>query len=242
MKILRALDLPQEAGPAAQRLDMPLWSFACIAFVLMIAPPCAGATAAMIDELKIAAMGTSLTARGGWQAPLQKDMSECLGIPVTVTNQARSGETSRWGLQNIGAILADRPDIVLMEFAANDAALNRFISLSRSVANMRAIVRAVRGQNSRAIIVIQAMNPFWGFRRWVRPFLDQYIDAHAALAQELGIGFIDHRPLWAKYSEAEIRRMIPDGAHPLPAYAAGMIATHIKSMLIESYFAGRCLH
>ncbi len=242
MKISRALHLPRRAGPVVQRLDTLHWTLAFFAIVLVVARSCAGPTAAMTAELKIAAIGTSLTARGGWQAPLQKEMSECLGFPVTVTNQARSGETSRSGLQNIGAVLADRPDIVLMEFAANDAALNRFISVSRSVANMRAIVRAVRAQNSRAVIVIQAMNPFWGFRRWVRPFLDQYIDAHAALAQELGIDFIDHRPLWATHPDAEIRRMIPDGAHPLPAYAASMIATHIKSRLIEKHFAGRCLH
>jgi alpha-L-rhamnosidase len=130
--------------------------------------------AATADGLKIAAIGTSLTAQGGWQAPLQKEMAECLDVPVTVTNHARGGETSRWGLQNIDVILAERPDIVLIEFAVNDAALNRFISLSQSVENMRAIVRAVRAENSRAIIIIQAMNPLWGFRRWVRPFLDRY--------------------------------------------------------------------
>ena len=227
----------------AKRLNIISWTLAGFTLAQMLAGlSCASSLAAMPDELKIAAVGTSLTAQGGWQVPLQNDMTECLGVPVTVTNHARSGETSRWGLLNIDAILADRPDIILIEFAANDAALNRFISLSQSVDNMRRIVRAVRAQNSRAIIIIQAMNPLWGYRRWVRPFLDQYIEAHAALAQELGVDFVDHRPLWTAYSNAEIKRMIPDGVHPLPGYSASMVATHIKAWLIEKHFSGRCLH
>lgn len=193
------------------------------------------------DELKIATIGTSLTARGGWQTPLQEDLAACLGVPVTVTNRAKSGETSSWGLQNIGAVLADKPDIVLIEFAANDAALDRFMSLSRSVENMRAIVAAVRAQNKDAIVVLQAMNPMWGFRRWMRPFLDDYIEAHVALARELGIDFIDHGPLWATYSDAEMKRIIPDGGHPLPGSSAQMIATHIKTWLVQKHFSGHCL-
>jgi len=243
-------DFPEdvrEPGPAACPVTLTgirlRARLACLAPVLMLASPfCAASAAPMTDPLKIVTIGTSLTAMGGWQAPLQKDLTECLGIPVAVTNQAGSGETSHWGVQNIDAILAERPDIALIEFAANDAALNRFVSLSQSVENVREIVRAVRAQNRRAVIVIQAMNPFWGFRRWVRPFLDQYIEAHAALAQELGVDFIDHRQLWAAYSDAEMKRMIPDGAHPLPGYSARMIATHIKTWLVERHFSGRCLH
>jgi hypothetical protein len=36
--------------------------------------------------------------------------------------------------------------------------------------------------------------------------------------------------------------MVPDGAHPLPAYSANMIAAHIKSWLIEKHFSGGCAH
>jgi acyl-CoA thioesterase-1 len=226
----------------ATRKKIIFWTLARFTLGPMLGLSLACSLAATGDGLKIAAIGTSLTAQGGWQAQLQKDMTECLGVPVTVTNHARSGETSRWGIENIDVILAERPDIVLIEFAVNDAALNRFISLSQSVENMRAIVQAVRTENSRAIIIIQAMNPLWGFRRWIRPFLDRYIEAHATLAQELGVDFVDHRPLWAAYSDAEIKRMVPDGAHPLPGYSASMIAAHIKSWLIEKYFSGRCVH
>jgi hypothetical protein len=48
--------------------------------------------------------------------------------------------------------------------------------------------------------------------------------------------------LWAAYSDVEIKRMVPDGAHPLAGYSASMIAAHIKSWLIEKYFSGRCAH
>src|SRR5262249_7535722 len=134
-----ALRLWQRVGPVAKCLNIISWTLAGFTLAQLLAGlSCARSLAAMPDELKIAAVGTSLTAQGGWQAPLQKGMTECLGVPVTVTNHARSGETSRWGLLNVDAILADRPDIVLIEFAANDAALNRFISLSQSVDNMRA--------------------------------------------------------------------------------------------------------
>lgn len=176
------------------------------------------------NELVIAAFGTSLTERGGWTELLSKKMSRCLGRSVRVVAVAKSGETSAWGVRNVGSVVAKNPDIVLVEFAANDAALHHFISLSRSVANMRSIVDAIRMKNRQVIVVFQAMNPVWGFRGWIRPFLDAYNDAHAALAAELGVGFVDHRPWWRMHSPDVIRQLIPDGLHPMPGRAAQAIA------------------
>lgn len=230
-------------GPRARQTHRDLrslWAVYAICVIMATSLPACASGYMTQRGLKIATIGTSLTARGAWQAPLKMEMAACLGVPVMVTNRAKSGETSSWGLQNIGAVLSDRPGIVLIEFAANDAALSRFISLSRSVDNMRAIVAAIRAQNKDAIIIVQAMNPIFGFRRWIRPFLNHYIEAHLTLARELGLDFIDHRPLWARYSDTEIRQIIPDGAHPLPSHSAQMIAMHIKAWLVERYFPGRC--
>lgn len=207
----------------------------CLAFV-----PAFASDREAEQGLTIATFGTSLTESGGWQMPLQEKMRACLDRPILVTNRAKSGETSRWGLRNIDVVLTDEPDIILIEFAANDAALDRLISLSTSIENMRAIIAAFRAHKESAIIVVQAMNPIWGSRRWVRPYLDDYRSAHARLARELGVGFLDHRPLWAAFPEDEIRRIIPDGAHPLPELSARMIASHIKDWLIVHHFNGRC--
>jgi alpha-L-rhamnosidase len=213
--------------------------YALVALSLAFVPAFAFNRAAA-QNLTIATFGTSLTQRGGWQAPLREEMRVCLDRPIRVTNRAKSGETSRWGLRNIDAVLADEPDIILIEFAVNDASLNRLVGLSRSIENMRAIIAAFRARNKDVIIVVQAMNPIWGIRRWIRPFLDDYRNAHARLAQELGVGFLDHRPIWAVFPEDEIKRIIPDGAHPLPDFSARMIAGHIKDWLIAHHFKGRC--
>jgi len=190
---------------------------------------------AQTDEMvKIVTLGTSLSARGGWQEPLSRALGACLNRDVAVTNLAESGMTSQWGLTQIDKVIAERPDIVLVEFAVNDADVTEFMSLAGSAANMSEIVSRLRESETHPAVYVMAMSPVSGLRGMIRPFLAQYEDAHAEVARKLGAGFIDHRPAWAKLSDEEIATAIPDGTHPDPATTSRVIVPGLVHALAAS--------
>jgi acyl-CoA thioesterase I len=186
------------------------------------------------ETMKIVTLGTSLSARGGWQEPLRRSLGACLNRDVAVVNLAKSGMTSEWGLTQIDKVVAEHPDIVLVEFAVNDADVTEFMSLSRSSANMTEIVSRLRQSGTRPAVYVMAMNPVSGLRGMIRPFLDKYVEMHAAVARKLGAGFIDHRPAWARLSEEEIAKAIADGAHPDPVTASRVIVPGLVRALAAS--------
>lgn len=177
--------------------------------------------------LKIVAFGTSLTARGRWQPALETGLAACLHRPVKVDSVAKSGETSLWALTQIDRVIADQPDIILIELYANDATLQRFVSLSRSRENIGDILDRLRQRLPQTRIIVMAMNPFSGLRGLIRPFVDSYISAHQAEAQKRGLEFVDHRPNWERLTPDDLATAIPDGAHPLPDIAAKIIVPEL---------------
>lgn len=186
-----------------------------------------GAFADSPPPLKIVAFGTSLTARGGWQSALETELSACLHRPVKVDSIAKSGETSFWALTQIDRIVAEQPDVILIEFYANDAALQRFVSLAQSRKNFGDVLDQLRQRLPQARIVVMAMNPFSGLRGLIRPFVDSYISAHQAEAQRRGLEFVDHRPNWQRLAPDDLAAAIPDGAHPLPDIASKIMVPEL---------------
>jgi acyl-CoA thioesterase-1 len=186
------------------------------------------------ETLKIVTLGTSLSARGGWQEPLRHSLSACLDSDVTVVDLAKSGMTSDWGLTQIDKVVAERPNIVLIEFAANDADVTEFMSVSHSAANIAEIVSRLRESETRPSVYVMAMNPVSGLRGMMRPFLGQYEEMHAEVARKSGAGFIDHRPAWARLSSEEIAGAIADGLHPEPAAASRVIVPGLVNALAAS--------
>ncbi|MBX5183333.1 SGNH/GDSL hydrolase family protein [Rhizobium sp. NZLR3b] len=186
--------------------------------------------------MKIVAFGTSLTARGGWQSSLETALAACLQRPVTVESVAKSGETSLWALTQIDRVIAEQPDIVLIELYANDAALQRFVSLAQSRKDIGDILDQVRLRLPHARIIVMAMNPFSGLRGLIRPFVGSYISAHEAEAQKRGLEFVDHRPNWQRLTSGDLAAAIPDGAHPLPDIASKIIVPE----LVKHIAGGNC--
>jgi hypothetical protein len=187
-----------------------------------------------LPPVKIVAFGTSLTARGGWQAGLEAKLAACLQRPVRVESVAKSGETSAWALTQLDRVVAEEPDIILIELYANDATVHRFVSLAQSRRNIGEILDQLHRHLPRARIILMAMNPFSGLRGLIRPFVGSYISAHQAEARKRGVEFVDHRPGWERLSPDELAAAIPDGAHPQPEVAARIIVPE----LVE-HIAGR---
>lgn len=180
---------------------------------------------------KLVVFGTSLTARGGWRAPLATRLSSCLKRDVSVSMVARSGATSLWGLEHVNEVVQLRPDVVVIEFYANDAALNRMVTLGRSRETIDGILTELRQRLPRARLIVQVMNPFSGIRGMIRPFVDNYIDAHLAQAKHHGAEIVDHRPVWLAMPASELANAIPDGAHPLPDAAAKVIVPSLARQI-----------
>ncbi len=93
---------------------------------ILCALSAAHAQTAPIAPIKLAVLGDSLSAGYGvspaqaiparLEAALKKD-----GRNVTVINHGVSGDTTAGGLERLDWMLADKPDIVLVELGANDA-------------------------------------------------------------------------------------------------------------------------
>src|SRR5437660_158947 len=100
--------------------------FAAAVNSLLIAILCVSAAHAQTAPIKLAFLGDSLAAGYGvspaqsiparLEAALKKQ-----GRNVAVINHGVSGDTTAGGLQRIDWMLADKPDIVIVELGANDA-------------------------------------------------------------------------------------------------------------------------
>lgn len=185
----------------------------------------------------IVTYGTSLTAAGGWQSPLREMLVNGGAGAVEIINKAKSGASSDWGVANIETVAALNPDVVLIEFATNDAALHRRVSRRRSRRNLEEMVAILRRRNPAVQIYFQGMSPVWGLKGWVRPRINAYMDDSEVLARSLTVGFIDHRDWWSRIDAGMRREMIPDGLHPDPERCARLIASHI-SLRIAGIAAG----
>ncbi|MBW9055977.1 SGNH/GDSL hydrolase family protein [Rhizobium mesosinicum] len=190
----------------------------------------------MASNLKIVTFGTSLTARGGWQMSLENTLEECLHRPVDIAVVAKSGSTTEWALSAVDSVIAERPEIVLVEFYANDAALNRWMSVDVSKRNFSAVVERLRMKLPDARIFMMVMNPMSGLRGAIRPFLYRYIAAHRRVAAEWNVEIVDHSAGWAKLSAEELSAAIPDGVHP-----TGSMAARIMVPTIAKAIAGTCV-
>lgn len=181
--------------------------------------------------ITVVALGTSLTARGGWPEALERTLGRCLEQPVSVVVVAQPGATSDWAIGAIGSVLAKQPDIVLVEMAANDAALHRLVSMSASRLNMSRIFQRLAAHKLRPQVFGMAMNPVSGLRGLDRLFLDRYVNLHRKLALQSGAGFIDHRPAWSALPQQRLRAAIPDGLHPSQVASAEIVVPMIAKAI-----------
>lgn len=183
------------------------------------ASDCADADTAADAAHLIVAIGTSLTADGGWveRLPLSASDSDC--VAVRAVNFGASAMTSAWGAEQIDRIVALEPDTVLIEFAINDAHLIKGFSRAEARRNVCTLVEGVRAGSPDAEIVLVSMNPVHGPRGWMRPRHDAFNDDYGPLAQELSVRWVDLRPIWRE-SGLDMRESIPDGVHPTSNAAA----------------------
>ncbi|MEY4489571.1 MAG: hypothetical protein RIQ79_2079, partial [Verrucomicrobiota bacterium] len=186
--------------------------------------------------------GTSLTAAAEWPNALHRYFDQLYPGQVTFVNAAQSGQHSNWGLANLEArVLSQKPDLVFLEFAVNDAATKHGISAEKCRANLDTIVAALRAQNPRIDIVLQTMNPAWDSpvsapKRYAgdRPELAAYYAVYRDYARAHHLPLVDHYPVWATILQSEPDRfhtLVPDGIHPDAPASLAVTWPAIQSLL-----------
>jgi len=177
--------------------------------VLLLSPGFAGPAGA---EIKILALGTSLTA--GYGLPPGTEMTtllesrlRALHIDAKVINAGVSGDTSAGGLSRLDWSLADNPDAVILELGGNDAL--RGIAPAETAKNLDAILTRLKERHL-PVLLLGMRAPRNLGPEYVRDF-----DAiYPALARKYGVLFypfvLDGVAMQAGLNQA-------DGIHPNPA-------------------------
>jgi lysophospholipase L1-like esterase len=183
--------------------------------------------------LRIVSFGTSLTNQGGWQVPLQTSLASCLNRQVEVLKVAQSGATSDWAVAHVDDVVRLTPDIVLIEFYGNDAAINRMMTRARSRTNIALVFDRLKSELPHARVIMTRMNPASGLRSTIRPLLEWYIDTQRNEALARGYEYVDYYPGWSKMTKKELESAIPDGIHPRPEAAARIVTSIMTPYLCK---------
>lgn len=191
-------------------------------------------------EQTVVLYGTSLTHTGAWAKSVPGYFETHYPGKVEVINAASSGKHSNWGVANLPKrVLKHHPDLVLIEFSANDAATKHGISESESRANLDRMVRELRQENPEVEVVVQTMNPAWDSSRVPktydsdRPKLEDYYEVSRSYALEKGLPLIDHEPAWKRIRDGEperFRGMVLDGIHPSSTASRSVTWAGVEAM------------
>lgn len=150
------------------------------------------------DSISAGANATKLYRIAPHQPPygdlVAERLREAYAAEVAYTNLSVGGMDSAWGVRQIDAVVAHRPDLVILAWGMNDASGGR--SPTEFAANVRAQMDAVRAARPACDVVLVAT--MWGNPEWVaaRPDLyPAYRDALAGLV-EPGVALADLTTLW----------------------------------------------
>lgn len=184
------------------------------------------------EPVQIGVFGTSLTSRARWPTQLSDLLTRCSrdGVSVTVTGLA--GANSSGGLQLIAGTGGNNFDVVLIEYAINDADFLDGIALSTSLSNHRHMIDELRGVNPGISIILLATNPILGVQKLKRPRLKTYYAALSDLADEERVSFFDGASRWS--GEDMRRQNLPDGLHPDPSIEAELYSRPLARMIAAS--------
>lgn len=191
-------------------------------------PSSGGSRAAAADvntEPVIACFGDSLTAGLGidrdqsYPAVLQRMLDEA-GYHYRVVNEGVSGDTTKDGLERLNRVLAQKPQIVVLEFGGNDGL--RGLPVRTAQQNLATMIEQLQHEHAKVALAGISLPPQYG---------DQYITQFDAMYPTLARQF--HVPLLPfilqnVYGvEGDIQ---PDGVHPT-AQGAKQVAANVEKLI-----------
>jgi acyl-CoA thioesterase I len=164
-------------------------------------------TAAHVPQ--ILAFGDSLTSGFGLPAaesfPAQLEARlQAEGVKAHVVNAGNSGDTTADGLAGLDWALADKPDLVILEFGAND--MLRGIDPTVVRANLAAMIGKI--QRSGAKLLLLGMR---AMANWGRDYQARFDRIYPELARAHGAAFY---PFFLEGVAMDPKLNQPDGLHP----------------------------
>jgi lysophospholipase L1-like esterase len=182
--------------------------------------------------LRMTVFGTSLSAPPQtWPDALAAQLATCWRSPVVMTRVVGLGMGSAWALDQVEQVRATKPDLILVEFAINDADIRDGASVSLAYSQHRTLLSDLKLALPQASIVLMTMNPAQGPRGWLRPRLAAHYGQYPALARAAGAGLADIYPRWLALPRAA-RGLQADGLHPDPKVAQRSYCRSLGRVLI----------
>lgn len=124
----------------------------------------------------LVAFGNSLTAGfgaepgKGYPDYLQRDIDK-KGYPWRVVNEGVSGDTTTDGLARVPEVIAQKPDIVILELGANDGL--RGLPIATTKANLEQMVQQLQAAGARVVLAGMTLPPNYG-PDYIKPFENLY--------------------------------------------------------------------
>jgi acyl-CoA thioesterase-1 len=166
-------------------------------------------TGAPDDAPLVVFLGDSLTAGFGlgeeqaFPALVGEELAR-RGLPVRVINGGISGDTSAGGLERLDWLLAQQPDLVLVELGANDGLRGQ--PLEAIEANLRAILERARAAGAEVVLAGMKIPPNYG-----PEYAAGFEAIFPKLAREQRVALI---PFLLDGVAARPELNLPDGIHP----------------------------
>jgi acyl-CoA thioesterase-1 len=166
-------------------------------------------SAAAAAEWRILALGDSLTAgyglaaEDGFARQLEAALDEA-GVNARVVNGGVSGDTSAGGLARADWLLAEKPDLVIIELGANDAL--RGLEPADTRRNIDALVTKVKESGARVLLAGMMAPPNLG-----REYADAFNHVFPAVAKAHKVALY---PFFLDGVAADPALNQADGIHP----------------------------
>ena len=193
--------------------------YTVIAFALAVA--LAAQTVRAAEELRIVALGDSLTSGHGlgrshaYPAVLEASLREA-GLPYVVVNHGVSGDTTAGGLRRVRAALAEKPRILIVALGANDGL--RGVPVATVKRNLEQIIEAAQAEGVSVLLCGMDALPLYGWQ-----YTMDFHNIYPELAKKYGVPLV---PFLLTGVVANQAMLLPDMIHPNIA-GARAIATNI---------------
>lgn len=166
--------------------------------------------------------GTSIESnRNGqiWTGQVAEAMNLTYEGQLTIYNAGKSGQNSRWALENIqDSVLVRNPDAVVLEFSTNDA-VDRFgITVDECRRNTEQLIERILDHNPDCEIVLLTACGFpLGKGAESRKTLDSYTDVYRSIADERDLLLVDVasflKRIGTEFGADSVRYYVRDGIH-----------------------------
>jgi acyl-CoA thioesterase-1 len=199
--------VPTEASNGARRAVVN--TLAGLALAATAAAWPAGSAAAQAEPVRLVALGDSLTAGYGLPpdrgfVPRLEDALRERGYGVTVIDAGVSGDTTAGGLARLDWVLAEDPDMILVELGANDGL--RGIDPDTARANLSAILERLTAEGVPTLLAGMYAPPNFG---------PAYTEAFNAIYPELAEAYdVRLYPFFLEGVATDPSLNLPDGIHP----------------------------